>query len=123
MLRARGSSRGSLGRGWPPHSPELLGLQGYGFGSFLFCCKNMSGFAQLPYSFPPLPSPGLRKGQDRVLVNKHEATAQADAEASGGWGSHPTVCPGGSSVQLVSLFHSFYPDPGPSFPLVSSVGE
>lgn len=43
------------GKGWPKPLPGLLGLQGYGFGSFLFCCKTMSGFAQLPYSSLPLP--------------------------------------------------------------------
>lgn len=107
------------GKGKPQHSPGLVALQGYGFGSFLFCCKNMSGFAQLPYSFPPLPFSRVKEKAGQSPGKQ----ARINRSASRGWGSHPAVCPGGSSVQLVSLFHSFYLDLGPSLPLVSSVGE
>lgn len=78
VLQIRGSSRESLGK----PSPGLLRLQSSGSGSFLVCCKNMSGFAHLLYSFLP---PSFSRVKERAGQRPGE---QARSNLSGRCCSH-----------------------------------
>lgn len=102
VLRLRGSSKESLGK----PSPGLLGLQSSGSGSFLVCCKNMSGFAHLLYS--PLPPPFSRVKERAGQRPGEQARSNLFRQMPEprGWDRHLALCPRGSAVQLLFFYSS-----------------